>query len=78
MGKKKGPRIKPMTLQEVGQSFDPPLSRERVRQIEKIALKKCRAILSRWGLSLDDLLPGSYGSADDDKTFNRGNNDDRN
>lgn len=35
------------------------LSRERVRQIENIALDKCRAILQERGFSLEDMLPSS-------------------
>lgn len=43
------------TLEEVGQALG--VSRERARQIENRALTKSQIILSRWGYTLQDLLP---------------------
>lgn len=34
------------TLEEIGQKFNPPVSRERIRQLEAIALKKLARVLS--------------------------------
>lgn len=42
------------TLTEVGEAMG--VTRERVRQIEKIALEKCRAFCERNGYRLGDLL----------------------
>ena len=47
------------TLEQVGEALG--VTRERARQIEKIALKKLRANLKRQGLTLDDLIDDSAG-----------------
>jgi len=36
----------PLTLEEVGKKLDPPVTRERVRQIEKIGLTKLREVIN--------------------------------
>ena len=46
--------IKAMTLQEIGDSLDPPVSRERVRQIEKGILNKLRNLKGFRELLLDE------------------------
>jgi RNA polymerase primary sigma factor len=49
---------KPMTLEEVGQALDPPISREHVRQLERQAFSKIRK--NTHGL-LQSLLDGGEG-----------------
>lgn len=44
----------PMTLAEVAKALN--ISGERVRQIEKIALRKCQAWLKERGLNFDALI----------------------
>lgn len=36
----------PLTLEEVGRKFDPPLTRERIRQIEKIGVEQLREVFN--------------------------------
>ncbi|MFC5608205.1 sigma factor-like helix-turn-helix DNA-binding protein [Variovorax soli] len=43
----------PMTLQEVGEALG--VTRERVRQIEERALRKCATLLAERGISADIL-----------------------
>ena len=44
-----------MTLEEIADELG--VTRERVRQIEKMALQKLRIRLRRYGLELEDLIP---------------------
>jgi len=46
--------VRPHTLQEIAEEMG--LSRERVRQIERQALAKVKAILIAQGYTLDDVL----------------------
>jgi len=48
------PRLEPMTLEECGVVMG--VTRERVRQIEKAALKKLRTRLEARGFKLEDVI----------------------
>jgi DNA-directed RNA polymerase sigma subunit (sigma70/sigma32) len=48
-----------MTLEQIAQIFG--VSRERIRQIEKKALKKLRVALEQEGMSFADLVPAMRG-----------------
>jgi DNA-directed RNA polymerase sigma subunit (sigma70/sigma32) len=45
-----------MSLAEIGRALDPPVTRERVRQIETRALRKLRIECERVGITLQDVL----------------------
>jgi DNA-directed RNA polymerase sigma subunit (sigma70/sigma32) len=48
-----------MTLEQIAQIFG--VSRERIRQIEKKALRKLRLALEQEGMSFADLVPSMRG-----------------
>jgi len=75
-----------MTLEEVAEALqkaetkealacgrEPPnrLSRERIRQIEKIALRKLKRIMSAKGLRYEDLMPDKFYSEEKNAAIRR-------